>query len=165
MSKCDSGLYKGTKGSLFLQAASIAAMRRRIRKEKESDEGTSVHLSPGSIRYSQRSVNGSKEITESMKRNGWLGAAIDVVRMDDGELTTLDNTRVVAARIAGIEVVANVHRYDEQISSQEQRDRFAAPRGGVPDTWGQAVENRIGRQGTSFKRKYPRGSYNMEKIN
>jgi hypothetical protein len=32
--------------------------------------------------------------------------------MDDGELTTFDNTRVVAARAAGIDVMANVHAYN-----------------------------------------------------
>jgi len=39
-----------------------------------------------------------------MRANGWQGDAIDVVRMPDGKLTTLDNTRVLAADQAGIQV-------------------------------------------------------------
>lgn len=39
-----------------------------------------------------------------MKANGWKGDAIDVVRMGDGGLTTLDNTRVLAASRAGVNV-------------------------------------------------------------
>ncbi len=39
-----------------------------------------------------------------MKTNAWKGDPIDVIRMSDGKLTTIDNTRVVAAREAGIKV-------------------------------------------------------------
>ncbi|GFN30052.1 hypothetical protein [Paenibacillus xylaniclasticus] len=41
-----------------------------------------------------------------MKANGWQGSPIDVVKMPDGKLTTVDNTRVLAARNAGINVEA-----------------------------------------------------------
>ncbi|MGD6842177.1 hypothetical protein ACQCVH_06600 [Bacillus infantis] len=64
-------------------------------------EGT---LNPNEIRFSRNSVNGSQEIIEGMAKNGWVGDPIDVVRMSDGGLTTIDNTRVVAARAAGIDV-------------------------------------------------------------
>ena len=71
-----------------------------------------------------------------MKKNGWQGDPIDVVRMDDGELTTLDNTRVVAARAPGIDVKANVHGYNDPLPDQATRRRFTTPKGGVPQTWG-----------------------------
>ncbi|WP_143742420.1 hypothetical protein [Roseateles chitinivorans] len=61
-------------------------------------------LSPASIRFSQSSVNGVEEIAASMRANGWKGAPIDVVRMSDGSLTTFDNTRLLAAQRAGINV-------------------------------------------------------------
>ena len=99
-----------------------------------------------------------------MKEHGWKGDPIDVVRMDDGQLTTLDNTRVVAARAAGIDVKANVHGYNDPLPDQATIDRFTTPRGGAPKTWGQAVENRIGKQSSGFRRRNPRGSYNMGKI-
>lgn len=41
-----------------------------------------------------------------MKLNGWKGDPIDVVRMADGKLTTIDNTRVLAASRAGVKVEA-----------------------------------------------------------
>ncbi|EGG4121041.1 hypothetical protein SI35_24440 [Salmonella enterica] len=44
-----------------------------------------------------------------MKLNGWKGDPIDVVRMADGKLTTVDNTRVLAASRAGVKVEARVH--------------------------------------------------------
>lgn len=46
-----------------------------------------------------------------MKQNGWKGNPIDVVKMPDGVYTTIDNTRVVSAREAGIDVQAIVHNY------------------------------------------------------
>ena len=49
------------------------------------------------VRFSQGSVNGAAEIEASMRANGWVGDAIDVVRMPDGGLTSLDNTRLLAA--------------------------------------------------------------------
>lgn len=37
-----------------------------------------------------------------MSANGWKGDAVDVVHMSDGEFTTIDNTRVLAAREAAL---------------------------------------------------------------
>ena len=90
------------------------------------------------IRFSQTSVNGSKEIIDSMKKEGWKGRPIDVVVMDGGAMTTLDNTRVVAARAAGIEVQAIVHGYDEPPPDADTVRRFATKKG-VPRTWGEAT--------------------------
>lgn len=122
-------------------------------------------IKPGEIRFSKTSVNGSEEIIESMKKNGWQSAPIDVVRMDDRGLTTLDNIRVVAARAAGIDIKAFFHGYDGPLPDQATERRFTPPKGGVPQTWGQAVEDRIGKQSSGFRRKNPRGSYNIGKIN
>lgn len=115
------------------------------------------------IRFSQTSVNGSQEIIDSMKKDGWKGNPIDVVTMDDGGMTTLDNTRVVAARAAGIDVQAIVHSYDEPLPDADTVRRFTTKKG-VPKTWGEAVELRIGKQGGSFRRNYPKGSYTIDKV-
>lgn len=157
MSKPSSGLFIGTKGSgSYLTFSANHAKTKASKSEPKS-------IRPEEVRFSQTSVNGSKEIIESMKENGWLGDPIDVVRMDDGELTTLDNTRVVAARAAGIDVKANVHGYNDPLPDQATKRRFATSKGGVPQTWGQAVENRIGKQSSRFRRNYPHGSYNKGK--
>lgn len=158
MSKPSSGLFTGTKGSSGYSA--LGAGRSMIKSYKAEPQS----IKPNEIRFSQNSVNGSEEIIESMKRRGWQGDPIDVVRMDDGELTTLDNTRVVAARAAGIDVKANVHGYNDPLPDQVTRRRFTTPKGGVPQTWGQAVENRIGKQSSRFRKNNPRGSYNMDRI-
>lgn len=50
-----------------------------------------------------------------MKANGWKGDPIDVVKMSDGKLTTIDNTRVVAAREAGIDIQAILHDAIEEM--------------------------------------------------
>lgn len=52
-----------------------------------------------------------------MKGNGWKGNAIDVDRMPDGKITTIDNTRVLVVRYAEIDVKANVHAYDDALPS------------------------------------------------
>jgi hypothetical protein len=115
-------------------------------------------LSPRDVRFSQSSVNGVDEIASSMGANGWVGDPIDVVRMPDGTLTTIDNTRLLAANEAGINVQANIHAFDDVLPSSFV-DRFTTPKGGVPATWGDAVLNRIGGQNAPFRSSNPFGSW------
>jgi uncharacterized protein YukE len=117
-----------------------------------------VNLDPATIRFSQHSVSGAAAITDSMRSDGWVGAPIDVVRMPDGDLTTIDNTRVLAARQAGIDVSANVHGFDEPLPP-DMIGRFTT-RTGTVATWGQAVGQRIGRQNATLRTTYPLGSWN-----
>jgi hypothetical protein len=117
-----------------------------------------VNVDPATIRFSQHSVSGASAITDSMRSDGWIGAPIDVVRMPDGELTTIDNTRVLAARQAGIDVSANVHGFDEPLPA-DMIGRFTT-RSGPVTTWGQAVSQRIGRQNATLRTTYPLGSWN-----
>ncbi|MDE6887893.1 MAG: hypothetical protein K2P45_04510 [Eubacterium sp.] len=119
-------------------------------------------MDPQTIRFSQSSVNGSDEITASMKKNGWKGDPIDVVQMPDGAYTTIDNTRVVAAREAGINVKANVHNCGDSLPD-EYIERFTTKKG-VPKTWGDAIQLRIGKQKSAFRKDNPYGSYTMETI-
>lgn len=102
-------------------------------------------------------MNGAAKIIESMNANGWVGDPIDVVRMPDSGLTTIDNTRVVAAHQAGIDVQALIHGFDDLLPP-EFIDRFITPKGGVPSTWGDAIMNRIGAQNSLFRNTYPFGS-------
>jgi len=70
------------------------------------------------IRFSQNTVTFNKtdkegaftysDLVKSMKSDGWKGDPVDVVRMPDGKLTSIDNTRIAAAREAGIDVKATV---------------------------------------------------------
>lgn len=158
MSKSNSGLFVSTIG-VKTHADLFSPIARSIISKSSTNS-----IDPNHIRYSQASVNGSAEIIESMKKNGWQGNPIDVVTMSDGKLTTLDNTRVVAARAAGIKVEARVHGYSDPLPDRATAERFTTPKGGVPNTWGQAVENRIGKQSSSFRKNNPNGSYNMKKI-
>ena len=158
MSKSSSGLFISTIGA-NLSVSRFPSPARSINTRKATSS-----VDPNEIRYSQTSVNGSGEIIESMKKNGWLGDPIDVVTMNDGKLTTLDNTRVVAARAAGIKAEARVHDYNDPLPDWATAERFTTPKGGIPSTWGQAVENRIGKQSSSFRKSNPNGSYNMRKI-
>lgn len=79
--------------------------------------------------------------------------------MNDGNYTTVDNTRVYAARQAGINVEANIHAYDEPLPL-EYVDRFTTKQG-VPNTWGEAVELRINKQNSNFRNNNPNGSWEM----
>lgn len=112
---------------------------------------------PSEIRFSQRSVNGAAEIEAGMRENGWVGNAIDVVRMPDGDLTTVDNTRVLAASRAGINVEALVHAFDAPLP-EAMAGRFTSPNGVLPSTWGEAIVNRIEGQGAQFRSLHPSGS-------
>lgn len=92
-----------------------------------------------------------------MKANGWNGAPIDVVKMSDGKLTTVDNTRVLAARNAGIDVQATVHNATDPIPA-DMAQRFVSRNGDIPKTWGEAVTNRINNQNSSYRTTNPYGS-------
>ena len=125
-------------------------------------ESGSTSINPNKIRYSQSSVNSSSDIVQSMKANGWQGDPIDVVEMPDEIYTTIDNTRVVSAREAGINVEANVHGYNDPLPS-EYIERFTTKKG-VPKTWGEAIELRVGKQKASFRNGNPYGKLEMETI-
>lgn len=121
-------------------------------------ESGSKTINPNEIRFTQSSVNGASEIIDRMKLKGWDGEPIDVVVMPDGNFTTIDNTRVLAARYAEIDVQANVHAFDELLPQDiDLIERFTTPKG-VPQTWGDAVLLRIGKQNSGYRNTYPLGS-------
>ena len=82
--------------------------------------------------------------------------------MPDGGYTTIDNTRVVADRQAGIDVQANVHAYNDLLPT-EYIDRFTTKKG-IPETWGDAISLRIGKQNSAFRNNNPFDSFNMGNI-
>lgn len=129
-----------------------------LRNAGDALESGTATINPNDIRFSQSSVNGASEIIDSMKAKGWDGDPIDVVRMPDGNLTTIDNTRVLAARYAEIDVQANVHAFDEVLPQDlDLIERLTTPKG-VPQTWGDAVLLRIGKQNSGYRNTYPLGS-------
>ena len=146
-----------TEGAGSAASLGRAGRAASVLEREDSSASAAQFLAPGSVRLSQSSVNGVGRIASSMRANGWVGDAIDVVRMPDGALTTIDNTRVVAANYAGIDVLANVHGFDELLPGQ-YISRFSTPKGGVPSTWGDALLNRIGRQNSGYRNTYPYGS-------
>ena len=125
-------------------------------------EGAGKSINPNEIRFSQSSVNGADDIITSMEKDGWVGDPIDVVKMPDGSYTTIDNTRVAAAREAGINVQANLHNYNDPLPSNFV-NRFTTPKG-VPSTWGEATNLRILKQNSAFRGNYPSGLFDMPKM-
>ena len=77
--------------------------------------------------------------------------------------TSMDNTRVLAAREAGIDIQANVRNSDELLTSVEI-SRFSVDGYETPTTWGDAIDIRIQRQGEmqgvdpSWPDQFPNGS-------
>lgn len=132
-------------------------------------------LDPFEIRYSQQSVSYVKyrpnkkpytidSITDSMKKDGWLESEgpIDVVELPEGGYTSLDNTRIMTAQDAGIQMEARVHKYNERLPSTMNK-RFKHPKipGDFAQTWGEALEYRLFRQNLDFQHQcFPVGTYN-----
>lgn len=166
MSKPNSGLFKKTSGTrACLSDGTLAAIDAVVAPHRKMDsEGVQV-IAASSIRFSQSSVNDVQPIVDSMRTNGWVGEPIDAVLMPDGVLTAIDNTRVVAARIAGIDVKANVHAYDEPITDLDTARRLVSKKGKIPRTWGEGVTNRIARQNSKFRKESPFGSFGMGRTN
>ncbi|OHV54175.1 hypothetical protein [Photorhabdus khanii] len=95
-----------------------------------------------------------------MKTNGWKGEPIDVVKMPDGKITSMDNTRISAAREAGIEVKATVRSFDEPLTPEMQKARNWEQY----QTWGEAIQGRINNQSGKFSELNPYGAEQSPKI-
>lgn len=102
------------------------------------------------------------KLVESMKRDGFVvepDRLIDVVRMPDGKLTSLDNTRILAAQRAGVNIQARVFDHADSLPSDlDYISRFIGRKGEVPTTFGDAVRNRISNQSGAYRNLYPNGS-------
>ncbi|WP_416778596.1 hypothetical protein ACNFJN_03155 [Xenorhabdus budapestensis] len=113
-------------------------------------KGTISNIStfnPNEIRFSQNTVSYNKtergsgvkysydDLVSDMKKDGWKGDPVDVVKMPYGKFTSMDNTRITAAREAGIDIKANVRNFDDKLTPAETI-RFSDPRRGLePKTW------------------------------
>ncbi len=129
-------------------------------------------LNASEVRLSQRTVSYSKvdrltgetytydDLINGMRKNGWTGDPVDVVRMPDGKLTSMDNTRIAAAREAGIEVRATIRNHDQPLAAEIQQargwERYS--------TWGEALNARIQSQGTKFSTSNPYGATQSPRI-
>ncbi|MCW7542141.1 hypothetical protein OOT46_30575 [Aquabacterium sp. A7-Y] len=125
-----------------------------------------VELDPMLIRTTQTTVKQQgatiPALVESMKRNGFVvepDRLIDVVRMPDGVLTSLDNTRILAAQRAGVNIQARVFEHTDLLPDDlDYVSRFIGRKGEIPVTFGDAVANRISNQNSLFRTVYPYGS-------
>nr|WP_228198579.1 VENN motif pre-toxin domain-containing protein [Acinetobacter baylyi] len=131
------------------------------------------HLDPNNVRFSQNTVSFNKtnrvtgetytynDLVESMRQNGWQGDAVDVVKMPDGAITSFDNTRISAAREAGIDIKANIRNPGDSLPI----DMIESGRFGEAKTWGEAITNRINNQRPkSFSQSNPNGTLDQPKI-
>ncbi|MBD2826942.1 hemagglutinin repeat-containing protein, partial [Xenorhabdus szentirmaii] len=144
-----------------------------------AEKGTTGNIStfnPNEIRFSQNTVSYNKtergsgvkysydDLVSGMKKDGWKGDPVDVVKMPDGKFTSMDNTRITAAREAGIDIKANVRNFDDKLTPTETI-RFSDPRRGLePKTWGEAITGRINKQTGGFSKKNPYGSDESPRI-
>jgi hypothetical protein len=138
----------------------------------EIAEGRIGTFAANEIRLSQNSVSFNKidrvtgqsytydDLVASMRLNGWKGDPVDVVRMPDSKLTSMDNTRITAAREAGIDVRATVRSFDEPLTPEIQKARGW----NNYSTWGEAITGRINNQSKSFGAGNPYGSFQSPRI-
>ena len=104
-----------------------------------------------------------------MKTNGWTGEPINVILMPDGGLTAIDNTRLLAARKAGINAEIIIHEYNSKMPASKAR-QYTVMGKSEPQTWGEAIHARINNQNYTyfqdriFTNKFPNGSVYDPKI-
>ena len=134
-----------------------------------------VWLDSAGIRQSQKSISYAKSVGYNLDdiSRGFIEnpadprLSIDAVRMKDGLLTSMDNSRpAVLNATGGGKIQVRVRAFDDPLLASEM-DRFTALRGGearVPSTWGEAVDARIWKQGDQFMSLYPNGSPFIPKI-
>ena len=134
--------------------------------------GNVILYTADDIRFSQNSVSFNKtdrvtgtnytynDLVKNMRENGWVGDPVDVVKMPDNKLTSMDNTRIAAAREAGIGVEASVRRYDESLTPAIKEARGWQNF----NTWGDAITGRINKQSGGFSASNPYGSTELPRI-
>ena len=140
---------------------------------KAQEYQSQQYLDANDIRFSQNTVSFNKkdrltgenytynDLVASMKKDGWKGDAVDVVRMPDGKVTSFDNTRISAARDAGIDVKASIHYPNDPLPTE----MIKSGRFGEAKTWGEALSNRINNQKPkSFGSNNPNGTLDQPKI-
>lgn len=118
-----------------------------------------VRASQETASYRKRDRNTNEEYTyddivNGMREKGWQGEPLDVVKMPDGKLTSVDNTRVAAAREAGIDVHARIHEFTDPLPD----NMLKPPRFGSAKTWGETATGRINKQSKKFSSQNPHGS-------
>ena len=133
---------------------------------------TTSSFDASEIRFSQNTVSYNKtnrdtgmkytydDLVFSMKKCGWKGDPIDVIRMPDGKMTSMDNTRINATRDAGIRVEANVRNFNDPLP----KDMVDSGRFGSATTWGEAITGRINNQSGGFSKNNPYGTANSPRI-
>ncbi|OHX13374.1 hypothetical protein BI347_07510 [Chromobacterium sphagni] len=137
--------------------------------------GRNVWVDASEIRWSQESVSYAKSANAhriqynldtaaaQFKADANAIPAIDVVRMPDGRLTALDNSRLTVRADQGGQIRTNIFAHDEVIADPKFASRFVSE-GVTPETYGQAVINRIAEQRAAFSTAYPYGSPIAPKI-
>ena len=118
-----------------------------------------IEANANTVRFSQSNVKKTlPDIVESMKRDGFSGDPIDVVRMQDGGLTSIDNTRVMAGSLSDTKLQLKVHEFDEPFPASRGPEHFTHKKTKQePTTYGEAVTNRISRQNPKWKKQNPQG--------
>lgn len=158
------------RASSWLVGDSLAAAEGALAAEgigARSLDPTKLSFTQSSISFQKAGANYNLDtLVESMSTRGWVGKPIDVVSMPDGTLATIDNSRVLAARIAGIDVQANVRGFGEAIADPVRRATLTEA-GNVPKTWGDAALLRINKpiqnatypnMNPAWSARYPYGS-------
>ncbi|WP_124431037.1 hypothetical protein [Pseudomonas orientalis] len=105
-------------------------------------------------------ISGLTPISALLRTKGWKGDPVDVVKMPDGKLTSMDNTRIAAAREAGIDVKARVRGFDDPLTPAIQEARGWQNF----NTWGEAIIGRINKQSGGFSTSNPHGSTEPPRI-
>ncbi|GAA2081734.1 hypothetical protein GCM10009840_17080 [Pseudolysinimonas kribbensis] len=164
--------------SLVGATRSIREITSALRVVARADEGSVglrrvvVSLAPRDVRFTQKTVFFEKirggrvytfeDIVKSMKTDGWVGKPVDAVRMPDGAISSVDNTRVLAAHHSGVPIQARVHEFADPLPPQ-QLVRLGRLDGSAP-TWGDFATSRIERQGPTWAGQNPFGSFDLPRL-
>jgi filamentous hemagglutinin len=135
--------------------------------------GKTISLDPTKLSFSQATVSYQKggkhynyeSMVKSMQKDGWNGDPVDIVIMPNGTATSMDNTRILAAREASVSIKAKVRDFNTLLTPAE-KDRFKSGNK-IPRTWGEAIKIRIEKQGQfekGWEINFPYGSIYDPKV-
>ena len=116
---------KGTQ-TLIQKYGSVEAKKIENNFNRDNDSiteafnyGKTISLDPTKLSFSQATVSYQKggkpynyeSMVKSMQKDGWNGDPVDIVIMPNGTATSMDNTRILAAREAGVNVQVKIRRF------------------------------------------------------
>jgi hypothetical protein len=162
--KSDEFINKVIKGDAYSRADYFAEFGTNLATGYLLDKGlgelsslkvftnTGKTFQSASIRFTQNTVNDFGEAIAKVSSGKY--DPINIVKMEDGIYSSVDNTRLLAAQRLGVNIKSAVHTFDEALPENMVKWYKNNKTGEYAKTWGEAIQFRTSNQSGGFAKQY-----------